>query len=326
MKKIFTLAAMVSMAWGVNAQTPESWYVNNEDGTLKADYVANTDASKMSEVKFATANVDGVHTSGPVAGYTDDYTTPLQPKVDNTWGDIKKQDMSKDGSVAPFYYVQGKGNPVNIEKVTWEEVMTDGEPTGMYRAKWDDSYYAPDGSNGLPSNGTYVALTPKTDGTLKVAMWTNKGNRDVYVVKGSDAKALAFGTDVKVSGYVQATNNDVPEDSPLFGYMLYQEDIPTKGTEGSDAFVIGAGNRPVWVWLTFSAKANETYYVFNKNTQIGFGGFEFTSTGGSAAIDDILSEDNAPVEYFNLQGIRVANPENGLYIRRQGKNVSKVIL
>ena len=40
------------------------------------------------------------------------------------------------------------------------------------------------------------------------------------------------------------------------------------------------------------------------------------------AVDDA----NAPVEYFNLQGVRVANPENGLYIRRQGNKKSRKII
>lgn len=38
-----------------------------------------------------------------------------------------------------------------------------------------------------------------------------------------------------------------------------------------------------------------------------------------------LTNDNAPVEYFNLQGVRVANPENGIFIRRQGSKVTKVV-
>lgn len=41
-------------------------------------------------------------------------------------------------------------------------------------------------------------------------------------------------------------------------------------------------------------------------------------------IEDITVDENAPVEYFNLQGVRVANPENGLYIRRQGGKATKV--
>ncbi|MDE6207953.1 MAG: carboxypeptidase-like regulatory domain-containing protein [Muribaculaceae bacterium] len=42
----------------------------------------------------------------------------------------------------------------------------------------------------------------------------------------------------------------------------------------------------------------------------------------SIAIDN----NNAPVEYFNLQGVRVANPTSGLYIRRQGNNVTKIMI
>ena len=46
-----------------------------------------------------------------------------------------------------------------------------------------------------------------------------------------------------------------------------------------------------------------------------------------SAIDDILAPEdvNAPVEYFNLQGQRVANPEGGVFIKRQGSTVTKVI-
>ncbi len=47
---------------------------------------------------------------------------------------------------------------------------------------------------------------------------------------------------------------------------------------------------------------------------------------GEAGIDEIGAVENAPVEYFNLQGIRVANPDNGIYIRRQGSKVTKVLV
>ena len=40
----------------------------------------------------------------------------------------------------------------------------------------------------------------------------------------------------------------------------------------------------------------------------------------------VIADENAPVEYYNLQGVRVANPENGLYIVRQGRNVRKVLI
>ena len=46
---------------------------------------------------------------------------------------------------------------------------------------------------------------------------------------------------------------------------------------------------------------------------------------GTAGVENISTE-NAPVEYFNLQGIRVANPENGIFIRRQGRTATKVAI
>lgn len=37
-------------------------------------------------------------------------------------------------------------------------------------------------------------------------------------------------------------------------------------------------------------------------------------------------DENAPVEYYNLNGVRVAEPENGIFIRRQGSKVTKIIV
>lgn len=334
MKKIFTLVAVACMAWSANAET-ESWSVANADGTLKAEYVANADASKASVVEFSTTNVSGTQVSGPNAGYTDAEKTPLEPILDNGWSSLQTKALSADGSVAPFYYVNGKGNPVNIEKVTWEEIVSDGDPTGKYRADWKKSYYNPDGSADLPDNGTYVTVTPKVDGSMKVSVWINKSNRETFVVKKSDAKALAYGSEVKVSGYINGQNNDVEEGSPLFGYPKFQESIAVKGegtaedtNEGTKylEYIIGAGNQAAWVYLTWDAKANETYYIFNKSAQVGFGGYEFTP-GGTGGIDDVIAADeNAPVEYFNLQGVRVENPQPGIYVKRQGNKVSKVVV
>lgn len=45
-----------------------------------------------------------------------------------------------------------------------------------------------------------------------------------------------------------------------------------------------------------------------------------------SAIKNITVDENAPVEYYNLQGIRVENPAKGLYIKRQGNTATKVIL
>lgn len=46
----------------------------------------------------------------------------------------------------------------------------------------------------------------------------------------------------------------------------------------------------------------------------------------TSGISDVISSNNAPVEYYNINGIRVENPTNGLYISKQGNEVKKVII
>lgn len=46
----------------------------------------------------------------------------------------------------------------------------------------------------------------------------------------------------------------------------------------------------------------------------------------TTGIDSVNSEVEAPAEYYNLQGVKVANPAKGLYIKKQGDKATKVIL
>ncbi len=70
-------------------------------------------------------------------------------------------------------------------------------------------------------------------------------------------------------------------------------------------------------------------------TEFAFAGYSWTGTmkarialpGYSlSGVKDVAIDNNAPVEYYNLQGIKVENPESGLYIRRQGNETSKVFI
>lgn len=48
--------------------------------------------------------------------------------------------------------------------------------------------------------------------------------------------------------------------------------------------------------------------------------------GGDSAVSTIATDSNVAVKYFNLQGVQVANPENGLYIVVKGDKTSKVLV
>ena len=68
------------------------------------------------------------------------------------------------------------------------------------------------------------------------------------------------------------------------------------------------------------------YDVTNKS-QIWGKQVKFTLVDTKSAINEVSTdESSAPVQYFNLQGVEVKNPEHGIFIRKQGNKVTKVIL
>ncbi|MGM9826972.1 MAG: choice-of-anchor J domain-containing protein [Muribaculaceae bacterium] len=106
---------------------------------------------------------------------------------------------------------------------------------------------------------------------------------------------------------------------------------------------IGDVNAPVkFGWDFYDGTTVDLSAFAGKKVQIGFRYVSTTECAGtweidnvvvkatknSDAVESIVAEDtNAPVEYYNLQGVRVANPAAGnLYIVRQGNKVSKQII
>lgn len=78
-----------------------------------------------------------------------------------------------------------------------------------------------------------------------------------------------------------------------------------------------------------AAYGDNTYTPFGTgiffNTLIRVPGHIFAETGVSdVAVTDY--DATAPVEYFDLRGCRVSNPAHGIYLRRQGAAVSKVLV
>ena len=45
-----------------------------------------------------------------------------------------------------------------------------------------------------------------------------------------------------------------------------------------------------------------------------------------SGLDNVINEENLPVEYYDLNGVKLDKPKNGLLIKKQGYNVNKVIL
>ncbi len=132
--------------------------------------------------------------------------------------------------------------------------------------------------------------------------------------EGKGAPCLFAGTD-KTPAFdglnVIAFNTGA--DAALASAITVSTDPVTVATPETEADLIAE----VHTWPSFSATKNFEGYP-------ALAEFENITSG----ITDVVVKDeavaNGPAVYYNLQGVRVANPENGLYIRVQGKKVSKV--
>ena len=117
-----------------------------------------------------------------------------------------------------------------------------------------------------------------------------------------------------------------------------------------ETYEIQISTDPTWYWLNYSTAAtikNESIYTKSRGVSLAdyvgkeiWVAFRVRTTNGEALIlDNIgiygdvtasilnISTDStdAPVEYFDLQGRRVLNPSNGIYLRRQGHTTTKVV-
>lgn len=66
--------------------------------------------------------------------------------------------------------------------------------------------------------------------------------------------------------------------------------------------------------------------LYNTTVELDKGNQLIELNGNLGGVENVNIDLNAPVEYFNLQGQRVENPANGLYIRRQAGKAVKVAL
>ena len=75
----------------------------------------------------------------------------------------------------------------------------------------------------------------------------------------------------------------------------------------------------------FASSVNEdgTVNIFQFNPGIRLAKYTLTVPTGN--VNEIEADKNAPVEYYNLQGVKVANPEGGIFIKKQGAKAEKVL-
>lgn len=175
------------------------------------------------------------------------------------------------------------------QELSVRTVADDFEPT-VYNGYFDVTE---------PEQFTYTyTVTWNADRTLTFFVDLKKASQDFRTVLGMQIN-------VNDGGFAAMTNNGD-------GTYTYT----TKETYEKDTAVPG-----------FFFLAYGPYGTVNPGSVRNDFSYVVGSTGGSTGIDAVAVDTDAPVVYFDIQGRRVENPASGgIYIRRQGSKVSKVMI
>lgn len=114
-----------------------------------------------------------------------------------------------------------------------------------------------------------------------------------------------------------------PVDFPEIDLWYHSAADAMKTGEKTQATTVGQDGK-LTIKMTKTSKAGEQNRFAFKSFKLFYKGND--GQGSGAAVEGIEADDNTPAEYYNLQGVRVVNPKNGIFIVRQGNKVSKRVI
>ena len=230
------------------------------------------------------------------------------------------------------------------DKNTWYTGKSAGYlvlPGGEYRDPWKEI------GEGTMSGDFYFATFGQTPTDYSVKVYQSNSNANVYKVEDALKglyNVLEF-DDVSPSLEIDVTDpsnicipltvtgiNGGQTDGLFYAGTVnmtyetidmcpdtYRASFSKNAVEGGQELVFSFPPKS----LLLFASASQKKYFGNSNIAASLK----VKTTESGVADIAIDDENAPVEYFNLQGVRVSEPAAGtLVIRRQGAKVSKVLV
>lgn len=210
--------------------------------------------------------------------------------------------------------------------------------------------------------GTDPTPTPEGD-TFSLVETVASGSQYNFVASGKAGKLFTKNYGYMAAGDVTVADGSYKGDAAnaiTFTAVDGKENIYTmkdsKGmylgqdTEHKNTFQLAADMSNTAVCFEWTVTFNSDKKVIVTNTLTGrqvmqdpqYGSFgmykdeeikdtfvlpELFKLDGGASVSEIeISDNDGEAVYYNLQGVKVANPENGLYIRVQGKKATKVLI
>ncbi len=249
------------------------------------------------------------------------------------------------------------------DQIEVNEAMTTGKIDGMVLKSYmgADGLAYVDMPTKYYKNGVLTDV-PATGGDIRVRFCTESSSKSrlgddpqVYVTDITGVYVtVSAPTTVKItSDYVQAnTTTTFTESAGGPDYdacgkvqrLAYFEMPSTTSTSAQDIKFEGKA-KGSWNLFTYKRNTKDSYgfplryidivfYGVKPGEKVGWTNYQSLHAGytptpytGGAGVGEILTDDeNVSVEYYNLQGMKIAQPENGIYIERKGNKTRKVVI
>lgn len=142
---------------------------------------------------------------------------------------------------------------------------------------------------------------------------------------------LKVGEQIKFTGLEEGAHvyyrhgGENPDHTNVFTEETTPANAPRKAADVDKAWTYNHTTHP----LTYQGEPMQVKYYAKApgKAPSAVNELNVDENGSTTGIENVaVDAANGAVEYFNLQGIRVVNPENGVFIRRQGNDVKKVVL
>lgn len=209
--------------------------------------------------------------------------------------------------------------------MSWSEYFESKIPAGDYVL-----YFVDKEGNILPGKTFDITITDPIAVTINSLSVPNTLGETTE--NGITATNVLRTFDIDMS----LTSSNFDGELTLRAYVYRRSDYKDSNMAGSTTVLFKANEAvPANMTITIADKYEEgtllDVYLFymNGSSFVQLNTYPYhlyvaQKSGITEIVDD--ADTDAPVEYFNLQGIRVENPTSGLYIRRQGKKVEKIYL
>lgn len=160
-------------------------------------------------------------------------------------------------------------------------------------------------------------LNPETDKRTRVKDCWEIWNGEYDKMPENETRADANGNEIvpaygSVRNVVEGWGDSGIERESAAHFVLYPEKYRQ--------FVEFELTAPTKVWVGLHKIENTSDQYWQPWADIKLEKWDENAAGIGAVV---VEDENAPVEYYNLQGVRVANPANGLFIVKKGNKATK---